>query len=478
MRRTALPVALALLLTSGCGTRLGHQQIAAGADGGTVRLSPTTIAALRQAGTPGSVRDPIEPPRSASQVRASPLVPRIEPSIAPGPRVASERRTVAAPTTRPTPAAAACARPLDPVAIGQVGTFSGVAGSITASARRMLAVWATDLNARGGLACHRVVLYSEDDGGDSSRAAAEVAELVSTHKVAALVASFVPLSMGGFRPAVEAARVPAIGGDLGTDAWFSSPWFFPQGASGEDRIIGLIRNGVETGHRRLGALYCVEATACADGIKTIRDHAAKAAGAELVYDAAVSFVQPDFTAQCLNARDAHVDQLLLDVDGASITRVARSCAAIGYRPLFSTIAGVLSPAQAQDETLRSFGVATASSEAPFSESDEPGLRSYREALRRYAPNMEPDGASVIAWTSAKLLEAAVARVAGTGPITSTSVVEGLGAIHDETLDGLTAPLSFSPGQHHATSSGCVFYELLGVAGWTAPRGSRPICLPR
>jgi branched-chain amino acid transport system substrate-binding protein len=370
-----------------------------------------------------------------------------------------------------------CAHPLDPVAIGQVGFFSGFAAPITGSIRTMLAVWVKDINARGGLACHPVVLYSQDDGGDASRSAAAVQELVAVRRVVAFVAN-APLAVAGFRYAVEAAKVPAIGGGDSRD-WFESPWLFPQGASLQDQVVGVIRNGVAAGHKRLGVLYCVEATQCAEAITAVRDGAAKAAGAELVYDAAVSIAQTDYTAQCLNARDAHVDQLALGLDGASITRVARSCAAIGYRPLFSTSSGVLSPGQAADETLRSFGVATASGQVPFTLSDTAGLRSYREALARYAPNQAPDGASVIGWTCGKLLEAAVARVAEaarTGPITSALLMKGLGQIRDESLGGLTAPISYSPGQRHATSSGCVFYEFLSTTGWSAPRGSRPVCV--
>jgi branched-chain amino acid transport system substrate-binding protein len=107
------------------------------------------------------------------------------------------------------------------------------------------------------------------------------------------------------------------------------------------------------------------------------------------------------------------------------------------------------------------------------------LRAYHDAIARYAPNLTPNGASVIGWTCGKLLEAAVARVAQTartGPITSALVMQGLGQIRNEALGGLTAPLTFSPGQRHATSSGCVFYEFLTTTGWTAPRGSHPICI--
>lgn len=372
-----------------------------------------------------------------------------------------------------------CVRQLEPVAIGQVGTFSGVAGPITAPARTALAVWAKDINARGGLACHPVTVYSDDDGGDPARAAAEVQQLVADHHVVALVGNIVPLSINGFAPAVAAAAIPAIGGGSSTTQDFNNPWFFPEGASVEDQVVGILHDGVDQGHQRLGLLYCVEAGVCTSVDKQVKEGGAKKAGADLVYDAPVSVAQADFTAQCLNARDAKVDLLGIAMDGASIGRVARSCASIGYRPLIAASAAAFGPEQANDPTIRSFGVVTITTEAPWFLDDQPGLHAFHRALARYAPDMQSTGASLIAWTSAELFRTAVENVAdraGAGPITPQLVMTGLGTVHGDTLGGLTGPLTFTPNEAHATSNGCVFYEFLTTTGWTAPRGSRPICL--
>jgi branched-chain amino acid transport system substrate-binding protein len=190
--------------------------------------------------------------------------------------------------------------------------------------------------------------------------------------------------------------------------------------------------------------------------------------------------QPDYTANCLNARDAGVDQLGLGLDGASIGRVARSCAAVGYHPLLSGLGNIISPGQAADPLIRSFGLATSSPDAPWMLADTPGLREYHRVLARWAPDLPADGQSVMGFASGKLLEAALANVAADvarGPITPALVVRGLYGVHDETLGGLTANLTFRTGQSQAPSSGCVFYELLTTSGWTAPEGSRPICRP-
>jgi branched-chain amino acid transport system substrate-binding protein len=179
--------------------------------------------------------------------------------------------------------------------------------------------------------------------------------------------------------------------------------------------------------------------------------------------------QPDFTAQCQNAKNAGVDQLVLGMDGSSMARVARSCASLGFRPLLSGVGQSLSPSQAEDPNLRAFGLGN----------DTPGFRAYRDALARYAPGTEPDGSSITGWAAGKLLEAAVSGVAAkarSGSLTTALLLEGLGTIKNEDLGGLTAPLTFTPGQKASKSSGCVFYELLGTQGWIAPRGSRKGCV--
>ncbi|MGQ0847478.1 MAG: hypothetical protein ACT4QF_25450 [Sporichthyaceae bacterium] len=95
--------------------------------------------------------------------------------------------------------------------------------------------------------------------------------------------------------------------------------------------------------------------------------------------------------------------------------------------------------------------------------------------------MAPDGASILTFVAAKLFEAVVATVAdraATEPVTSALVLAGLGKIRNETLGGLTGPLTFAPGQQRAVSNGCVFYQLLDERGWSAPRGTKPVCLRR
>ncbi len=479
-RLLAIGTCAALLLT-GCGTRASDTEIQAGAGGGPVPLPESAIAELRgslPAAVPGApvvgVPTGVVPPAAVTTGNPAPNLPAGTTDAPAGNQPAAAR-----PQAATTATAATCATKGTPVNIGQVGTYSGVTGSISAPGRTALAVWAQDVNARGGLACHPVTIYNRDDGGDPSRSAALVQEVVTQHKVVALVGSTVAFSVSGFRSAVEANKIPAIGGELIAPEWHDSPWMFPQGASIGDQIVGFIKQGVEAGKKKLAYLYCVEVGACTYADKILKEGGAKRAGAEIVYSSAISITQTDFTAQCQNAKNAGAQQIALGMDGSAMIRLARSCAALGYKPLLSGVGGTISPGQATDTLLRSFNLATATSVAPWVLDDTPGLKMYQSAMKRYAPSLAPDGASVSVWASAALLEKAVVLAgdaARTGPLTTALIVAGLGKIKNETLGGLTGPLTYRPGQARAPSSACLFYELLTPQGWTAPRGSKQICV--
>lgn len=474
------------MLSAGCGSRVSGADIVAASGGGTVTLSPESIAQLRPvapAGRPASAPRPRGPAAAPTLTRPAGAVAVAEADRPRKPSVdaSSVAPRISAPSpssggTKATAPLARCDRPLAPVALGQVGSFSGVTGPLTSSARTGLAVWAKDVNARGGLACHPVVLYTADDGADPARAAAAVANLVGTKDVQALVGTFSTLTQTGLNRGVERAGIPVVGGDLLDASWNSHPNLFPQGGAVASLIRGSIQQTVGAGRTKLGLLYCVESSVCTNGAKLV-ERATPELGGELVYNAPVSLTQSDFTAQCQNAKNAGAQALGLAVDGSAMGRVARSCAALGYHPQFLGSNLTISLKQSEDPIIRENTMSTANSNAPFMRTDTAGQREYVAALRRHAPGLTPDGPSMAAWAAGKLMEAAIGGLgaaARTQPITAELIFSGLGTIRNETLDGLAPPITFSPGQRAAPPINCTFFALLTNEGWTA-KNSTPVC---
>jgi len=109
--------------------------------------------------------------------------------------------------------------------------------------------------------------------------------------------------------------------------------------------------------------------------------------------------------------------------------------------------------------------------------DNQGQRDFHAALARYTPQLTPDADAICAWAAGRLLEAAVRDLGPTAraaPITTADLFAGLGRIHQETLGGLTPPMTFTPAQSAAPLIDCVYFELLTDKGWTAT-SSQPRC---
>ncbi|MGQ0465357.1 MAG: ABC transporter substrate-binding protein [Sporichthyaceae bacterium] len=480
--RTATVLAVAML--GACGTRVDEAEVRAAAGLGEVTLAPASIDQLRAIVAQATPLDDLPASSTApATVRSTAKVAKTQARTTPRARQATDlgaqpaRSPVGAATAPTKPPAPACTKPGAPVVLGQVGNFSGVVGPVVAAARATMAVWAKDVNARGGLACHPVTLYQRDDGLDQSRSAAAIQELVQEKKAVAIIGAMAIITMAGFASGVERMGVPAVGGDGITLDWDRNRYLYRAGAPAERQVGGLFAHLVADGATKLGYLYCIETPSCTAGTKVLAAEAERT-GAELVYQAQVSASQTEYSAQCLNARNAGVQAIYLALDGASIARVARSCATVGYHPRFASSGGVISGAQARDSLIRQNTFVTTSPTAPWMLRDSPGQRAFHDALTRYAPGLEPDSNAISAWTSGKLLEAAVAGLgpsARTQPLTTATILAGLATVREENLGGLTPPLTFETDRTREKPPRCVYLELLTTAGWTAPRGNRTIC---
>ena len=102
-------------------------------------------------------------------------------------------------------------------------------------------------------------------------------------------------------------------------------------------------------------------------------------------------------------------------------------------------------------------------------------------MARYAPGVASDGATSQAWVAGEMLRSAIESLgagdAAAGDVTTDLVYRGLANLKGTTLDGLTAPLTFSAGQAKAPENNCYFPVMLTQdKGFVAPNGSKPTCL--
>jgi branched-chain amino acid transport system substrate-binding protein len=352
------------------------------------------------------------------------------------------------PSGAPAPAPAGGPRDTSPIIIGSIGTLSGPAGDTIKRTYEGVQVWTAAVNAKGGIDGHPVKQIVTDDGGDPARYKAALRRLVETDKVVALVGN--PDALTGYAGVdyIKEKGVAYIGGDGGGDWFYNTPFHFPQGPVGATLAEAEVRDaaayGRTLGKKKFGTIACTEADICRVLDRVWNDKAAQY-GLEPVYRGRTSLVQPDFTAECLAAQREGVELLEVGLDTNSVGRLAASCARQGFKPIFGYPAGIAKDNQQADPNLE--GARSTLPTFSWIQNDSPATQEYQDAMRRFGKSLGPQTAGHSGgWTAAKLFEQGV-RAGGTaGPVTVASVLAGLYTFKNETLGGLTAPLTFTAGQ--------------------------------
>lgn len=480
-----------MLVVSACGNRVDHDRIAALGNGYNATNSQAADGAPVAGGTTGSsgVAGPAASTATAGTTTGSAVGGTTGSSSGSTGRATGAGSTSGATTGGATTSGAkpggttgaatsgACTRSLKPVVVGQTLAASGLVGASVSNLRTGLAVWAKDVNARGGLECHPVQLYQLDDGSDPARVSANWNELVHNRGAVAVAGAGVPIAAGALRSAAERDKVPVVGGDVVATDWVQSPYLFPQGgAPMTANDGGLAAAGRAAGGGKAGLIYCVEASICT-AMKSNFVKSARLAKLALGPVQAASITQSDFTSECQKMKDASVTVLFLGLDGSASARAARSCASLGYRPTFATNAIAVSAQASGDANLRAAGLYLGSGIVPFTESTTPGSKAFHAAFDRYGGG-DLDQPTILGWASGKLLEAALAKVsskARAGDITTALVLEGLYLLKNEMLNGLSPGVTFVKGSP-AKAPTCYYGLSLTAAGFRATNGSTKACL--
>ena len=340
--------------------------------------------------------------------------------------------------------------------LGNVGTYSGVMGAIASGAQQTLQVWAAYTNAHGGLNGHPVHVYSADDGGDPSTSQTEMQQMVSQDHVIAFIGNQNPFTVDTSASYLSQQHIPAIGGDLLSDAWFTNPGvLFPEGTQLVHIVDATIKAAVAAGRTQLGVMYCEEVTPCPVQFNHLKNGGAQADGANLVWSSTYSVTQSDFTSQCIQAAQAKVNVIFLMGDANSLNRMATNCSSQNFHPLYEASSIGVSASVQSDANLQ--GMIGSIATFAWMDSATPAQQAYQQAIKQYAPSLVPSEASTEEWTSGMLLQAA-SKFLGAGP-TSAQVMQGLYTISNNDLGGLTAPITFTANANPVVAP-CAFYITL------------------
>lgn len=338
--------------------------------------------------------------------------------------------------------------------VGAICSCTGPFGAINAALSTVADAWAKSVNDAGGIDGHPVELTMEDDGGDPGNGVTIVQKFVTDG--VDVILDLTPLDSAWAELASD-ADIPVVGGQLSSKLYYTDPNFYPSGQTNDTATQAVVATAKQAGATRLGQLYCAEAPSCQE-IVPLLEQAGEEQGLPVSYSASIAATAPNYTAECLAARDAGIDALFIANVPPIVARVATDCERQGYHPIYVQLgtgykSELASTPGTEDNLWSPFPI------LPFF-ADDPAVQRYRDALDKYAPDLtDSEGYSQGApqgWTGGLLIERAVesAGLDSGDAVSADDVRAGLDSLQNETLDGWSPGLTFTAGEPH--SVGCWF----------------------
>ncbi|WP_433602447.1 ABC transporter substrate-binding protein [Nocardia sp. CA-135953] len=359
--------------------------------------------------------------------------------------------------------------------IGAIGNCTGVFAQGLGGTCKTMRAWAQSVNEAGGINGHKINMIVKDDGGNATTSNTMIRELVEKEHVIAIVGDSSNFS-GTWASYVDAKGIPVVGGLTAISQFATDPNFYSVGTNLVAMSYATMQEVVNHGYNKFGFLYCAEAPACAQAVP-LAEAAAKLTGVSMVSEK-VAGTAPDFTAQCLAMNNAGVQAFEVGATTDTTIRVLDACRAQGVQARLNANDGSISPEWVNDKNTEGmFGTEVV---APWFYTQLPAIQQYHDALKKYAPevyNSPQFGPNTTpSWAAGKLFEAA-AKAANLGANAKPEDVKrGLYALKDETLGGLTAPLTYTEGKPSVNN--CYFPIEIHNSQFIAPNGATPTCIPQ
>ena len=351
--------------------------------------------------------------------------------------------------------------------IGTIGNFSGPSAQPEHLAG--LQAWVDSVNASGGIKGRQVKLIVQDDQGDATKSQAEIRQLVQVDHVLAVVSPEASGTESGWASYVQQQHVAVVGGEADTPVWFSNPSFFPSSSTVLTSLEMQAYAVKAAGKKSFGAVYCAEIAACKQVLPALQGYA-KAFQLNMSTSAAIAVSAPSYTAQCLAAKQAGAQAVIIDASYAAGSRFAPACTQQGYSPVYVIPSGAFDNRYLQLSQVNGAYVPTTN--ALWFASTR-AVDQFKQAMAKYQPSTAAGPNAVSGWTGGVLFGAAAANLPAKP--TPADVFTALYALpKNDTLDGLTPPLNFHSGAP-ASEVNCFFMAQIQGGQLTAPKGTAAIC---
>ncbi len=359
-----------------------------------------------------------------------------------------------------------------PIKIGFICACTGPLASGVLEIPPATKAWADSVNAAGGINGHKIDLIVDDDDSNPATSTTEAQTLVGTdHVVAIIDATSEDFSWASY---IEAQGVPVVGMTTSTEPMFLNPDFYPEGQTEDSLFDGITAAVHQAGGKDFALFYCAEAVQCQEGIAPL-EAGAKAAGEDVVAALEVAVSAPNYTAQCLAAKQAGAT-VIFTADSQQVdSKIIQDCYAQGYKPKVVIDGETLSPTMATSPALDQSTYFTVPNLPYFANTS--AIKAMNSAINKYEPgtlkNVNYNELAAEGWMSGKLFQAAVAAADVSGALTTAELIKGLDSLKGNTLDGLAPPLTYTAGKPHPVD--CWYYAVLKDGKFTTPFGLKDFC---
>lgn len=350
------------------------------------------------------------------------------------------------------------------ITVGVECSCSGPFGADLTPAWQVVQAWAKSVNASGGLNGHPVTLVEKDNGSVAGTALTDAQALIAD-KPAAIIDLDILDSV--WQKPASAAKIPVIGGNFSSPMYYQDPDWYPSGQTNDSITYSVAATAKQAGATNLADFYCAESVQCQQSVPLIKS-AGQSVGVPVVYNASISATAPNYTAQCLAAKQAGVTAIFIGDSISVIARVASDCAKQGYNPIYVTEGTgftnqALTAPGLKDNLWSSYPILPYFSSASAVKQMNAVLDKYYPGLRQQTTTWSEVAAQ--AWTAGLLLAQAVKNsgASASTAVTPAVVTAGLGKVSNQTLGGFSPALTLTPGKPHPVDCWYVGRVQNGVA---------------
>ena len=324
------------------------------------------------------------------------------------------------------------------------------------------------MNSHGGINGHPVRVVQKNDNNDPGQAVA-AATALAADSLSVLAILDDDTFDGSWAAVATRDKVPVICGSSSGNGFTcqSQVDFFPAGGTVLTSIWGQSKAAALAGAKVYGLINCTQ-PACAPAAPLEKKYAEEN-GLKYGYQVTANPVAPDYTAQCLGAKQAGVDALLAIVG----PKVAVDCGRQGYNPIWIESQGAYSASLRKDANFKS--VTGNVGDFPWFIDSTPATHTFHQALSSYWPNFDSFGTPYNAtstWAALQLFATAAANVPDNP--TRQDIYTGLyGLPANFTLGGPFTPETITQGK--STLDNCIFIVNIQNGRYLAPHGLQTFC---